>query len=171
MGTGTLVQLREALDALAAADVEALSDAEVHAVVVELGELSTRLEAQWCRAIARWDARMVWADNGSRSAGRAWPARPAAVMGRVGGWCRGPASWPRCRSPTPAYVSGEVSGDHVDLVGECNRAWPDADFADAEATLVDACRTPWFADAVKSDRVLEAARQPRRCRRRRRLAA
>ena len=27
--------------------------------------------------------------------------------------------------------------------------WPDADFADAEAALVDACRTPWFADAVK----------------------
>ena len=27
--------------------------------------------------------------------------------------------------------------------------WPDGDFADAEATLVDACRTPWFADAVK----------------------
>ena len=66
MGTGTLTELREALDALAAVELEALSDAELHAVVVELGELSTRLEAQWCRAIARWDARMVWADNGSR---------------------------------------------------------------------------------------------------------
>ena len=46
-------------------------------------------------------------------------------------------------------MSGEISGDHVDLIGECNRTWPDGDFADAEAVLVDACRTPWFADAVK----------------------
>ena len=67
METGTLTQLREALDGLAAIDVEALADDELHAVVVELGVLSTRLEAQWCRAIARWDTRMVWADNGSRS--------------------------------------------------------------------------------------------------------
>ena len=48
-----------------------------------------------------------------------------------------------------AYASGEISGDHVDLVGECNRQWPDGDFVDAETVLVDACRTPWFADAVK----------------------
>ena len=71
MGTGALTELREALDALAALDVGGVVDGELHAVVVELGELSTRLEAQWCRAIARWDARMVWADNGSRSRGGA----------------------------------------------------------------------------------------------------
>ena len=98
MGTGTLTELREAIDTLAAVDADGLSDAELHAVVVELGELSTRLEAQWCRAIARWDARMVWADNGSRSpAARACRVRPAAGLGRVGGWWHGRASWRRCR--------------------------------------------------------------------------
>ena len=84
MGTGTLVQLREALDALAAVELEALSDAELHAVVVELGELSTRLEAQWCRAIARWDARMVWADNGSAARRRAWPRETGRRQGGCG---------------------------------------------------------------------------------------
>src|SRR6478735_1823195 len=144
MGTGTLVQLREALDALAAVQLEALSDAEVHAVVVELGELSTRLEAQWCRAIARWDARMVWADNGSRSAG----ARLARETGRRPGSCGRLVSRARKLATMPvtarAYASGEVSGDHVDLVGDCNRAWPDAEFTDAETALVDACRSLWF---------------------------
>ena len=129
--------------------VEALSDGELHAVVVELGELSTRLEAQWCRAIARWDARMVWADNGSRSAG----ARLARETGRRQGGCGRLVTRARKLATMPvtaqAYASGEISGDHVDLVGECNRTWPDGDFADAETALVDACRTPWFADAVK----------------------
>ncbi len=126
-----------------------MSDGELHAVVVELGELSTRLEAQWCRAIARWDARMVWADNGSRSPG----ARLARETGRRPGGCGRLVSRARKLATMPvtatAYASGEISGDHVDLVGECNRQWPDGDFADAEAVLVDACRTPWFADAVK----------------------
>src|SRR6476620_11472574 len=149
MGTGTLAGLREALDALAAVDVAALSDDELHAVVVELGELSTRLEAQWCRAIACWDARMVWADNGSRSAG----ARLARETGRRPGSCGRLVTRARKLATMPltarAYAAGEVSGDHVDLVGDCNRDWPDADFADAEAVLVDACRTRWFADAAR----------------------
>jgi hypothetical protein len=37
--------------------------------VVGLGTLSTRLEAQWCRLIARWDANQVWADDGSKAPG------------------------------------------------------------------------------------------------------
>ena len=149
MGTGALIELREALDALAALELEALGDGELHAVVVELGELSTRLEAQWCRAIARWDARMVWADNGSRSAG----ARLARETGRRPGSCGRLVSRARTLATMPAtaqaYAGGEISGDHVDLVGECNRQWPAGDFVDAETVLVDACRTRWFADAVK----------------------
>src|SRR3954451_10905790 len=117
MGTGTVVQLREALDTLAAVELEALSDAQVHAVVVELGELSTRLEAQWCRAIARWDAHMVWADNGSRSAG----AGLARETGRRQGGCGRLVTRARKLSTMPAtssaYARGEISGDHVDLVG------------------------------------------------------
>ena len=87
MGTGTLDRAAGSARWLAAVDLEALSDDELHAVVVELGELSTRLEAQWCRAIACWDARMVWADNGS--AVRRPPAcrvRPAAARAAVAGW-------------------------------------------------------------------------------------
>ena len=83
MGTGTRTGLREALDAPAAVDVEAFSDGELHAIVVDLGALSTRLEAQWCRAVARWDARMVWADNGSPSPA----ARLSRETGRRQGGC------------------------------------------------------------------------------------
>ena len=57
MVRGPLDTLTAALDVLADVDVEALDDSELHAVVVGLGTLSTRLEAQWCRLIARWDSR------------------------------------------------------------------------------------------------------------------
>jgi Domain of unknown function (DUF222) len=150
MGTEILDGLREALDALADVDVEALSDGELHAVVVELAALSTRLEAQWCRTIARWDARMVWAHNGSRSPAARLSrdtGRRQAACGRLVTRARKLVSMP---ATAVAYRTGEICGDHVDLVGECNRDWPDADFADAETLLVDACRTLWFADAVKA---------------------
>jgi Domain of unknown function (DUF222) len=150
MGTATLVGVRAALDGLAAVDVDALSDGELHGVVVELGELSTRLEALWCRAIGRWDARMIWADNGSRAPG----ARLARETHRRPGSCARLVTRARKLTAMPvttaAYEAGTISGDHVDAVGECNRKWPENDFADAESTLVDVCRMAWYPDTVKA---------------------
>ena len=80
-------------------------------------------------------------------------ARLARETGRRPGSCGRLVSRARKLATMPAtaqaYAGGEISGDHVDLVGECNRQWPDGDFIDAETVLVDACRTRWFADAVK----------------------
>jgi len=69
MGGGLLDTLTAALDDLADVDVDSLDDDTLHGAVVGLGALSTRLEAQWCRLIVRWDGRQIWADNGSKAAG------------------------------------------------------------------------------------------------------
>ncbi len=90
MAGGLLDTLTAAIDDLAAIDLDTVDDAELHDVVVALGGLSTRLEAQWCRLIGRWDARQIWAADGSKAA--------AARLARETHWRRGD-----CR---PAGASG-----------------------------------------------------------------
>ena len=69
MAGGLLATLTAAIDELAGIDLDTVDDTELHDAVVGLGALSSRLEAQWCRLIRRWDNRQVWADNGSKAAG------------------------------------------------------------------------------------------------------
>ena len=69
MAGGLLATLTAAIDELADIDLDTLVDAELHDAVVGLGGLSSRLEAQWCRLIGRWDSRQIWADNGSKAPG------------------------------------------------------------------------------------------------------
>src|SRR3954470_10881391 len=116
--------LRDAVDALNAVDVDGLSDTELHELVTGLQREGERLEAAQARLLARWDARCVWADDGSKSPGArlaretesgkgqrlpAGEAGPAAVVDaarrcRVRGWhverrCRGPVG---AGQPAPA---------------------------------------------------------------------
>ena len=58
-------------------------------------------------------------------------------------------TWPRCRTPKPAYQAGEIYGAHVDLVASCDREWRNAAFTDAEELLVNLCRTPFFGVAAR----------------------
>ncbi len=78
---GLLEGLSAVIDEFAAIDVDTLGDDELHDAVVGLGAVSSRLEAQWCRLIGRWDRRQVWADNGSKAAG--------ARLARETHWRRG----------------------------------------------------------------------------------
>ena len=149
MVRGPLDTLTAALDVLADVDVEALDDSELHAVVVGLGTLSTRLEAQWCRLIARWDSGQVWADDGSKAA--------AARLARETHWRRGDCDRlvRRARDlaamahTEAAYRAGEINSRHVDLVASCNRKWRNNTFADSEAVLVNLCRTPFYGVAYR----------------------
>ena len=107
---GLLDTLVTAIDDLAAVDLDTVDDAELHDLVVALGELSTRLEAQWCRLIGRWDARQLWAADGSKAAG----ARLARETHRRRGDCdrlvrraRDLAAMPHTEA---AYTAGEISG-------------------------------------------------------------
>jgi hypothetical protein len=148
MGGGPLDELLERLDGvlaeLAGIDVESVDDEVVHDAVVACGALSTRLEAQWCRLLAVWDRRRIWADNGSKAAG--------ARLARETHWRRGDTDRLVSRSrqlasmpiAAAAYAGGEIGGAHVDLIGSCDRQWRNAEFTEAEELLVDLCRTRFF---------------------------
>lgn len=69
MDGGLLDRLEAVLDELAAVEVDVLDDNELNELVVALGRYDTRLGAAWCRLIGRWDARRVWAADGSKAAG------------------------------------------------------------------------------------------------------
>jgi hypothetical protein len=58
----------EALDALAATDPAGLPDTALHDLVTALQRDESRFAAVRARAIAAWDARRLWVDDGSKSA-------------------------------------------------------------------------------------------------------
>ena len=153
--------LSAVIDEFAGLDLDALGDAELHDAVVGLGAVSSRLEAQWCRLIGRWDRRQVWADDGSKAAG--------ARLARETHWRRGDCDRSRRTGPAisstmphteAAYAAGEICGRHVDLIASCDREWRNAEFTESEEFLVNLCRTPFFTVAHRGDRLLEAASRP-----------
>lgn len=174
MAGGLLDRLEEALDDLANVDLDTLDDDTLHDAVVGVGTMSTRLEAQWCRLLARWDARQVWANDGSKAAAARLARETHMRRGecdRLVGRARDLTAMPHTET---AYQAGEINGRHVDLVASCNRQWRNADFVDSEELLVDLCRTPFFrvayrgveywkqrADLAAADRDADTVRQGR----------
>jgi hypothetical protein len=150
MVEGLLEALEAAIDDLAIVDVDASGDAEVHDLVVGLGRLSTRLEAAWCRLIARWDARQVWADDGSKASGARLARETHGRRGHCDRLVRRARDLTVRPHSTKAYAAGEITGRHVDLVASCNREWRNAEFADSEEFLVNRCRTPLFGVAYRT---------------------
>jgi hypothetical protein len=57
-----------AFDALESVDVVGLSDGDLHGFVMELHRLTSRLASVRSRPLAEWEARNLWADDGSRAA-------------------------------------------------------------------------------------------------------
>ena len=141
--------LSAVIDELAGIDLDALGVSELHDAVVGLGAVSSRLEAQWCRLIGRWDSRQVWADDGSKAAG--------ARLARETHWRRGDCDRlvARARDLTnmphteAANAAGELCGRHVDLIASCDREWRNAEFTESEELLVNLCRTPYFGVASR----------------------
>ena len=142
-----LERLGALLDEFAALDVDVLDDAELDGAVVAWGALSTRLEAQWCRLLGRWDHRQVWAADGSKAAGARLARATHLGRGdadRLVRRARDLAAMPHSEA---AYRAGEINGAHVDLVASCDRQWRNADFVESEEFLVNLCRTPFFGVA------------------------
>ncbi|MBK9179758.1 MAG: DUF222 domain-containing protein [Acidimicrobiales bacterium] len=142
--------LHEAVDRLAALDPAGAGDAELHQLVVGVQACRTRLDAAAARLVERWDARRVWADDGSRAAG-ARLARDAHLSKR-----EGTAVVRRARSLTgmpmtaAAYAAGVISADHVEVLARAGVARTSDAFARDEATLVSHAAKLDFADFVRA---------------------
>src|SRR3954447_14537822 len=61
-------ELGAAIDELEAIEPDALSDAELHELVVALQQEESRLGAVRSRLLGAWDLRRIWADDGSKTA-------------------------------------------------------------------------------------------------------
>ena len=62
-----LSQLSDDVDALSEVDPSALTDGELHALAIGLQDLDSRLALQRARLLQAWDARKLWADDGSKA--------------------------------------------------------------------------------------------------------
>src|SRR5437660_12886012 len=60
--------LGKAIDEVAGIEPDALGDDELHELVVEVERETARLAAARARLLGAWEARRVWADDGSKAA-------------------------------------------------------------------------------------------------------
>jgi len=144
-----LQQLDEALAAIAAVDVDSLTDSEVDEFVIAVQRHRHRLAATTAPSLSRWDRRAVWAGDGSRSAaarlGR--DCRTSIITARIElRRARQLASMPHTAA---AVCEGRLSMDHVDLLGRASQTWRNAVFADHEAMLVEECTKLRFRQAQR----------------------
>ncbi len=139
------------IDGLAGLDPDSLDDAELCETVVELQRQRARLAAVSQRLTAALDARRVWADDGSRSAG-AWLAHRCHLpMGQARGEVRLGRRLRSMPATAEAFAAGEITERHAALLGSLNSGRTAAQFAAHEAMLVDQARTlswPDFCRAV-----------------------
>ena len=141
--------LAEVIDSLLDVDPTELTDDELHELVTAVQRQRHRLAAVAATAISNWDRRMVWADNGARSAATRLANDTAASTGSTGTEVRRARRLRSMPATAAALAAGELSPDHVDLLAKANRPWRNASFADHEATLVEQCKLLRFFDARK----------------------
>ncbi len=137
--------LAEAIDELLTVDVAGLDDEALHEAVVGLQRQSSRLAAARARVVSQWDARRVWAADGSRSAGArlARDARCAPVTARAEvRRARRLRTIPVTRD---AFASGDLSVDHVDVLAGVNHKPYEELLARDEALLVGHAKTLRFS--------------------------
>jgi len=139
--------LHRVIDELVDVDVDGLDGEVLAQLVVSTQRATARLAAVRARLLSGWDSCGVWASDG---------ARTAAV--RLGNDCglsvesagielrraRKLASMPHTMA---ALAAGEISVDHVDLLGRANHRPRRACFAEFEQLLVEHCGRLRYADA------------------------
>jgi hypothetical protein len=144
-----LERLDRAIAALNAIDLDSLDDATLNELVLGLHERCSRLAATHARSLARWDARMVWADDGSKAAG-ARLARDTesckASTDRLLRRARRLTSMPIVAS---AFTSGALNADVVDLLVRVNLPRRRELFARDEELLVRECQAQEDETAVR----------------------
>ena len=148
-GLEELEGLRRAVHRLGRMDPGVLGHDELHALVIELQKERARLGAAAAELLSRWDARRLWAGDGSRSAAARLSretstslASAAVEMRRA----RQLRSMPTCAA---AIADGSLALDHVDLLGRANQPHRAACFARDERFLVDQVSRVRFAQAAK----------------------
>jgi hypothetical protein len=144
-----LDDLAGVIDQLLDVDPSELTDDELHEFVTALQRQRHRLAAIAATAISAWDRRLVWADNGARSAATRLANETSASPSSTSTEVRRARRLRSMPATAAALASGDLSPDHVDLLARADCPWRSASFADHEVTLVEQCKMLRFADARK----------------------
>src|SRR3954470_2172185 len=132
--------LDQAIDALNAIDLDALSDEELNECVLGLQDSCSRLAAAQARLLARWDARMVWADDGSKAAGARLARDTESCKRTAYGLLRRARKLTSMPVVATAFNDGTLHEDVVDLLLQVNLPRRRELFARDEQMLVRECR-------------------------------
>ena len=140
-------ELVAGIDGLLGVDVGGLSDAELHDVVIGVERQASRLAAGRARVLAEWEARKVWADDGSRSP-RTRLARECKVAKEsIGKDLHRARKLRHMPATAAAFADGGLSVDFVQLLVNVNTAPVAKQFARAEAMLVGEITKLGYEDA------------------------
>jgi hypothetical protein len=144
-----LAALHSAIDALAAVESSGLEDDDLHALVVAVQRERARLGVVAAGLLSRWDVRRIWAADGSRTAAARLSRETASSTASAGVEMRRARHQRALPATTAAIARGELSLDHLDVMGRANQAHRAAHFARDEAFLVEQCTHLRFAPAVR----------------------
>jgi hypothetical protein len=172
---GELVgELRDRLDALTGIEPEDCSDEALTDTVVALHEIVERARALEADIAHAWDNRRAWAADGAKS-GAAWLAHTCAMSKpKAAGLLRAGRLLEYMPVARQAVHAGEITLDHVRVLGTVCHRRTFGLFRRDEKALVDAARTctwPGFVRAVRYWELhadpdgTEAAAEARRARR------
>lgn len=132
-------ELHTALDHLVEEDLSTLTDAEIHARVLEVIRARIRLEYVYMTSLQAWDDRKIWCNDGSRSAGSRAAAETGVDKTHVAAALRRAHRLSGLPATAAAVRDGRLSPEVVDAVFEASKVTLDVPFGDVEKTLVDAC--------------------------------
>ena len=141
--------LRKAIDELADSDPDALSNGELHQLVVELHRQSARLASVCTRAVGAWDARKVWADNGSKSPAARLARETRCAPGTAHATVRRARQLRSMPHTAAAFAEGDLPVDQVDLLCRANQPRVADQFADSEEHLVQSANRLGYRDLLR----------------------
>jgi hypothetical protein len=147
-----LALLDDGLAALAAIDVDTLTDEELHELTVTTHRVRDRLTATAAAIVARWDARAVWANDQSKAAGARLARETGSSKRSADEVLRRARALATMPATTAAARAGTLSIDVVDqLVGANTTARRQLFVADEEF-LIGQLATLRYAQATRAIR-------------------
>jgi hypothetical protein len=147
---GAFDQLDDAITALAAVDVDTLTPGELDAFVTGWMQARHRLAGAGESVLARWDSIGVWRSDGSRSAAGRFSRDCATSMTTARIELRRARTLSAMPAAAAAVAAGQISMDHVDLLGRADQPHRHDLFIRDEHVLVEQCVTLSHADAVRA---------------------
>jgi len=132
-------ELTRSVDDLTEVDLDGLDDHELHEAVITLARQRDRLAVAYARLLARWDSRMVWQDDGSRSAAARLARETTSFIGTTRTELRRARHLAALVITSEAGSAGILSLDQVDVLTRADQPWRHRHLLSDETQLVEWC--------------------------------